>query len=139
MRTGLTTKEVAKEVRGELKKVLPHCKFSVTTEQYAFSSRLNIALISAPFDVFIDKSIKPIKILNYNDLIQYIGNYEGYINDKYTVKLTREAFDALTKALQIVLKYYWDESDPQTDYYNCAFFINLMVGTWGKPFVKKEA
>ena len=39
---------------------------------------------------------------------------------------------------EIILKYHWDESDSMTDYFHCAFYYNLHIGKWDKPFTVKE-
>lgn len=39
------------------------------------------------------------------------------------------------KALRIIMRKHWDKSDTQSDYFNCAFYVNFGVGDTGKPCV----
>ena len=49
--TQLTTTEIAKLIRKQLKKELPICKFSVTTSYFSGGSSITVALMEAPFEV----------------------------------------------------------------------------------------
>jgi hypothetical protein len=44
------------------------------------------------------------------------------------------ALEYLEKAKEIMLVDHYDHSDIQTDYFNCAFFVNISVGRWNKPY-----
>lgn len=33
---------------------------------------------------------------------------------------------------------YYDESDPQTDYFNCSHYIRVNIGKWDKPYVLEQ-
>ena len=50
------------------------------------------------------------------------------------------ALEYLEKAKSIMLVDHWDRSDIQSDYFNCAYYINISIGRWNKPykFVNKE-
>lgn len=34
---------------------------------------------------------------------------------------------------------YYDDSDAQTDYFNCAYYVHMQIGKWDKPFVYNAA
>lgn len=40
----------------------------------------------------------------------------------------------LKKAKAIMLVDHWDKSDIQTDYFNCAYYVNINIGRWNKPY-----
>ena len=45
------------------------------------------------------------------------------------------AKDFLTEAFQALKAADWyDESDAQTDYFNTAYYVNLNIGKWNKPY-----
>lgn len=119
----LTTKEIAKEIREELKRRLPWCKFSVTKENFSGGASITVALMEAPNEVF------KVKDLGYKQL-------NHYHLDKDT-ELTYEGYLVMEKALEIVHKRHWDKSDPMVDYINCKFYIHLNVGKWDKHFKVK--
>jgi hypothetical protein len=29
---------------------------------------------------------------------------------------------------------YFDHSESQVDYYHCAYYVNINIGKWNKPF-----
>ena len=45
------------------------------------------------------------------------------------------AKDFLTEAFQALKSADWyDESDAQTDYFNTAYYVDLNIGKWNKPY-----
>lgn len=34
---------------------------------------------------------------------------------------------------------YYDRSDSQTDYFDCAYYVDMQIGKWNKPFVYNAA
>ena len=45
------------------------------------------------------------------------------------------AKDFLTEAFQALKAADWyDESDAQTDYFNTAYYVDLNIGKWNKPY-----
>jgi hypothetical protein len=54
-----------------------------------------------------------------------------WFQDHFTGKSKQflaEAFDALKGA------GYYDNSDIQTDYFDCAYFYDINIGKWNKPY-----
>jgi len=33
---------------------------------------------------------------------------------------------------------WFDESDSQTDYFHIAYYLNVNVGKWNKPYILKQ-
>lgn len=44
------------------------------------------------------------------------------------------ALEYLQKAKAIMLVDHWDESDSQSDYFHCAYYINMSVGRYNKVY-----
>jgi hypothetical protein len=135
-------KEIAKEVRIELKKQFPNCKFSVVKESYSMGQSLTVSLMSAPFeavqsmiDVNGNKHEKYYFQLNQYQLKNDFDYNENICNG---IKLTKEAFEVLKKATEIANKENWDKSDIQSDYFNVNFYFHLAIGKWDKPFVNTK-
>lgn len=47
-------------------------------------------------------------------------------------KFLTEAFTALKSA------EWFDESDSQTDYFHTAYYVDVNIGNWGKPYIVTE-
>ena len=115
----MQTKEIAKQIRIELKEKFKSGKFSVTTDSYTGGSSLNVSLMKHEKMVIADGS----------DYIQ-VNHY--YIDDAKC--LTEEGKSIMSGILNIINKFHWDKSEIETDYFNCNFYIHLNVGKWDKPF-----
>lgn len=48
------------------------------------------------------------------------------------------ALGYLQQAYQIMLDGHFDESDLQTDYFNCAWYNAIRIGRWDKPYTMTE-
>jgi len=48
------------------------------------------------------------------------------------------ALEYLEKAKSIMLVDHWDRSDIQSDYFNCAYYLNISIGRWNKPYKFKN-
>lgn len=44
------------------------------------------------------------------------------------------ALEYLEKAKAIMHEDHWDDSDIQSDYFNCSFYVNISIGRWNKPY-----
>ena len=124
-----TTKEIASEIRDELKKEFPECKFSVTKE----TNSITVALMEAPESPFsrIDPN-------GWDGTYAQLNHF--YIEETCNgAHLTRSAVKMLQKVTKISNKKNWDRSDIQCDYFDVNFYFYLEVGKYNKPFqvVKK--
>lgn len=58
-----------------------------------------------------------------------------WFKDHFTGKsksFLTEAFEALKSA------DYYDNSDPMTDYFNCAYYYDINIGKWNKPYTLEQ-
>ena len=132
--------EIAKTVRETLKKELPECKFSVVVDQYSMGCSLNVALMSAPFEVFGSDRDTAGNIrhsdyaqLNHYTLLRDEG-FDQWNGQNNGNDLTKAAWDTLKHATRIALFEHWDKSDITTDYFHTNFYYHLNIGKWNKPF-----
>lgn len=117
----LSSTELAKLIRKELKSALPKCKFSVTTDVGSLYCCYNIALMSSPVDVFI----KPIE----DDYLQ-VNHFSIERDDR----ITKAGKDILNTAIKLVKQYHYNDSDPMIDYCNTNFYMHWSIGKYDKPY-----
>ena len=113
----ITTEQV-KEKRVLLKKAFPAkhgWRFSVTREHM---SSINISIMQYPDNYDFNT---PHNCVNHF----YIKDSDFGENEK----------EVLLKINEIAHLGHWDDSDMMTDYFNCAFYVNLSIGKWDKPAV----
>ena len=81
---------------------------------------------------------------NYIDTNKNVAGDEDYIRKNSNVQVNHywldkqfsgEALEYLEKAKKILIADHWDQSDVQTDYFYCSFYINIDIGRWDKPYV----
>lgn len=129
----ISTKEVAANVRDELKKALPGWKFSVTYQSFAGGSAIDLALMAGPEDVQVSGE-------GYHQLNQYcfMGD-RGLITRPWNngAQLTEKGWDVMEQATKILAAYHWDQSDAQIDYFCCNFYMRISIGKWNKPYTTK--
>lgn len=63
--------------------------------------------------------------LNYGQINPY--HYRNGWHDDATVAV-------IDKAMAVITADHWDKSDIMSDYFHCAFYYDLSVGTWDKPY-----
>ena len=111
------TKDEVKLIRNNIKKAFPvkaGWKFSIVNRDH---SEVSVSIMQCP-KAYGFKGHSPIN--------------HFYIDEHYGNELQREA---LNKIHNIVSEKHWDESDPMTDYFHCAFYISMEIGKWDKPCV----
>ena len=146
----LSTTEIAKLIRTELKKKYPNCKFSVRSKYFSMGSSITVSVLKTPFRVikkFEDLTEQELNFLqnrgisietikdrqgeNYHQLNQY--QKENLNNGVY---LTDKGRDLINSIVEIVNSYNYDKSDPMTDYFNVNFWFHLELGTWSSGLIQ---
>ena len=127
-------KTIAVEVREQLKREFPKCKFSVTIQQYSGGQSLHVSLMSAPFEVFKITPEREYAQLNEYQLRSDYEREQGISNGTH---LTEEGWSVLARVSEISNKDNWNHSDSSIDYFDVNYYFHLNVGKWNKPFVKK--
>ena len=152
----LSTTEIAKRIRQQLKAELPGNKFSVRTEYYSMGSSITVSLMRADRKVKLDFENIPESVqVNYRDNHSYdedqlrslqeesyhqLNEYilkRGYDDRHWCngVFLTEQGHTLLKRVVQIADQYNYNDSDSQTDYYSVNFSFSLQLGKWDMPFI----
>ena len=128
-------KDIAKDVRAELKVKFPQCKFSVAIERFTGGSELRVALMEAPMDALTSGEYAQV-----NHYVVRDYDYEDYQGPACDTagepieSMTMYGFRVMKAVEKIANRENWDESDPMVDYFHCNYYFNLAIGKWNKPF-----
>jgi hypothetical protein len=138
-------KQIAKEVRTQLKQEFPGCKFSVRTEYYSMGQSLHVTLVKTPFEVFrtVDEiraeavhGEQPWQTNEREQLVHIVQERYDQVNCGWLreSKLYNDTGKKLLlRVRDIAQKDNWDNSDIQTDYFDVHFYLHLNVGSWERP------
>ena len=153
----LSTTEIAKSIREQLKEEFPNCKFSITRQYFSMGSSITVCLMKSNFKVirdfselsknaisnlgfgYTDEDIQQRQQENYHQLNPYTLR-EEYNPDLWCngVFLTKEGHNLLKRVVGIVDYFNYDESDAMTDYSCVNFYSHLEIGKWNKPYENKS-
>ena len=74
------------------------------------------------------RGIKPVIMDNYDTI--YYGHAERYRRFDETIANFIEELDAAMKGVN-----YYNNDDAMTDYFDRAFYIDINIGNWEKPYI----
>jgi hypothetical protein len=104
-----------KNVRELLKQKFPKFKFAVSGGN---SLSLKVAIMKGPED--FSEVLGQWKSTDINEFHTHqYGKFESLFNDMLTVMKSQNWFD---------------ESDSMVDYFHVAYYLNLSIGKWNKPY-----
>ena len=129
-------KDIAKDVRRELKKVFPECKFSVTIDRFAGGQSMGVSLMAAPFDPFASESVyhdRGYAQLNRHTFKARNIQEDGTLQSN-GAHLTKQAVKVLYKVIQIANQDNWNHSDSMIDYFDVNYYFDIEIGKWNRPF-----
>jgi hypothetical protein len=118
------------QIRKELKEKFPKFKFGV--RKGAGSLSVGVTIKSGPAD-FVDPNGR-----GYIQINQYhLGNYGPH------EKFLREVVDIVKTAPSRGEGFrkgegWYDRSDAMTDYFDTAYYFDIHVGAWNKPYVRTK-
>ena len=127
------SKEDVQAIRKGLKKTFGKTiKFSVTKEQH---SKVNVNILASS----IPEITQLVEECGGQDRELQINHF--WYTDHY--KDNPVVLDVLSKMMGQILyadggKQYYDRSDSQSDYFDCAFYIHVGIGKWDKPYQAME-
>lgn len=104
------------------------------------SSKLQLSISSGKVD-FIGNYIENLDANNRHDNAEERAkciNASKYlqVNHYYLESaFSGLALEYLEEVKAVMLENHWDESDSQTDYFHCAYYIEVNIGRWNKPYV----
>lgn len=113
-----TTKEIASDLRKDLKKKFPDYKVSVTRDH----SSINVVLLEAPFDAILIER-------------KEVGVNQYHLQDEIGKRIHEKAGEFFLYVEEVFSKDYYDNSDSMTDYFDVAFYKDYSIGKWDKPFI----
>ena len=118
------------QIRNELKAAFPKFKFSVRKDN---GLAVDVTIKSGPtnFDGIFTHG------KGYSQVNQYhLGNYgehaEFFSKVMDIIKTAPSRGEGFHKG-----SGWFDESDAMSDYFHCAYYIHLNVGSWNKPYEVK--
>lgn len=134
------TKEQVQEKRKLISALCKKYKVSATVSG-ANSSTLTVTIRKGWID-FLGNYVDTVKSIiaqdgRHIDLAQQRKN-SGYfqVNHYYLDRqFSGIALDFMLELLAIMKIGHYDNSDIMTDYFNCAWYIGINVGEWGKPYI----
>jgi hypothetical protein len=120
----MRNKELAKQVRKELKKLYPNIKFSVTSDYLS----VDVAIMEADIDFLSEDDRKNgVKDKSLNHF--YLEDY--YEKGSKQLEVVQKVFDLVTQNQRIITE--------DGDYGKVPnYYIHIKVGKWDKPFVLKS-
>ena len=103
------------------------------------SSSLRVRISSGKIDLignFIDKISEDKNLRNYEEVAQYVKRNGNIQVNHYWLETnyTGLALEYLQKVKAIMSVDHWDKSDIQSDYFHCAYYMNIDIGAWNKPY-----
>ena len=118
----VTTQQV-KQTREALKLAFPDFKFMVR-KSHAGGSSINVSIMSGPLD--------------FGDIRDGASVNQYWVESHYADYLV-----PFLKAVIKVIKFgtyrqWYDRSEAMTDYFDTAFYLDVEIGRWGKPYIKTD-
>jgi len=118
--------EDVKAVRKELKAVYPKYKFSVRKGAGSYS--LDVTLVKGPRDLSDITATGHSNVNEYH--LDQVGKHEIFFKRILEIMKTAPARGEGFHAN----KGWYDNSDSMTDYFSTAYYLNLSIGSWNKPY-----
>jgi len=146
-------KDIAKQIKQQLKTEYPNCIFSVTIERYSMGQSLHVSLMQSDFKIIRDfKDIPEVAFLNigtgytqeqikqrqkenYHQLNHYSFNEYDPNSWCNGVFLTKQGHDLFKRICKIINQYNYNDSDIQIDHFDVNFYLSLNIGKWNKDYI----
>lgn len=94
-------------------------KVSIRSPYY---NKIIVSVLSAPYEMTTTDD--------------YVQVNQFYIDS--SDNLSRYGKEICNKINNLILKEHWDKSDSQSDYFYCAFYYQINIGEWDRPFICKN-
>lgn len=126
----MDTKQTSKLVREELKRILPDWKFSVTIQRFSGGSSIDLSLMQGPEEVS-SEGYAQLNPHSFGSQSSFYGKDKLISNG---CQLTPKGWEVMEIATKVLSSYHWDNSDIQTDYFHCNFYLHINIGKWNKNY-----
>ena len=116
-------KDQVKQTREALRVAFPDFKFLVRRGNGGYGS-INVSIMSGPVDfgdLDMPKSVNP-----YHVGTLFEDHQVGFL--EAVIKVIKYGTD----------RQWYDNSDPMTDYFDTAFYLDVELGRWQKPYQKTD-
>lgn len=126
------SQEKKQEINASLKKVMPKSwNWSLSVSHH---STIVLTIQSAPVDLCTEwqENVNR-RRMQENDQCLNRPSYVQ-VNPYYPENQFDESLPVIEAALACLYEGHWDHSDSQTDYFHCAWYVNVNLGRWNKPF-----
>ena len=110
------TNEIKSTVLAALKPVFKKYGIKATVSKGSYASTLSVNISAGDID--------------FGDTYQQVNVY--WIDDHYQ-GIAKEFLNEVLKTIKTAGEWY-DNSDSQIDYFDTAFYININIGKWNKPY-----
>jgi hypothetical protein len=125
------TKEIVDSKRKAIKAL--NAKYGVKSSISGTStSNLNLTIQKGSIDFLGDDFKYP---EDYNRAgFDKFNNFQ--VNQFYLDRTFKgKALEYLQAANEILHEGHWDNSDSQSDYFSCAYYVRISVGKWDTPYI----
>ena len=138
----MTTEQAAK-IRAELKEAFPAKDgWKLSVKKSSGNLGIDVTFMAGPHDFLawdFDPYAHDAETPKTSTQAQFMGRMVSVTNtsvNHYYIKdsWTPESAAILQKASDIIHRDHWDKSDIQSDYFHCAFYVSMGIGTWEKPY-----
>ena len=107
------------------------------------SSTLKITISSGKVDFignYIENLVANNQIDNAEERAEYVKTCKHIRVNHYYLDsaFSGLALEYLEEVKQVMLENHWDESDSQTDYFHCAYYISIDIGRWNKGYMMTD-
>lgn len=104
------------------------------------SSSLKVRIVSGKIDLisnYIDKVTEDKNLRDYEEVAKYVKRNGNIQVNHYWLdtSFSGVALEYLEKVKAIMQVDHWDKSDVQSDYFHCAYYMNIDIGKWDKAYV----
>jgi hypothetical protein len=114
--------EKKSNIQAALKPIFKKYGLKATVARNSYHSTLVVNIASGIIDF---KNVYDDRRVNVYHINQY---YDG---------IARQCLNEILDAIKLSGEWY-DESNAQIDYFNTAFYIDINIGKWDKPYVYNE-
>lgn len=103
------------------------------------NSRLCLTIAEGPIDFIGNycETVKAKRIQHYTQqVIDWVQREQNVSVNQYYIdsSFSGIALEYLEKAKAIMYADHWDKSDAMTDYFHCAYYVEMRVGSYKKGY-----
>lgn len=126
------SQENKKEKLAALKKIIPKSwKWSLSVNHH---STLVLNIYSAPVDL-IEEINRCNKLNARNGFDPPVERTYAQVNEYYLAKQFDKTLPKMKQIFDAMMQGNHNNSDPQTDYFDVGWYVDIQIGKWDRPFI----